>query len=47
MSTEGNKALLRLWYDEVWNQRNLDAFDQFVAPGYAHHDEPCATIAGA
>ena len=37
MSTEENKALMRRLYDEVFNQRNLAAIDDFVAPNFFNH----------
>ena len=32
MSTEENKALIGRLYEEVWNQHNPEAADEFVAP---------------
>src|SRR5215212_312055 len=32
MSNEENKALMRRLYEEVWNQHNPEAADEFVAP---------------
>ena len=32
MSTEENKTLIRRLYEEVWNQHNPCAADEFVAP---------------
>jgi steroid delta-isomerase-like uncharacterized protein len=32
MSAEENKALIRRLYEEVWNQHNPEAADEFVAP---------------
>ena len=37
MSTEENKALMRHFYEEVFNQRNLAAIDDFVAPTFVNH----------
>src|SRR5215467_770906 len=34
MSTEENKALIRRFYEEVFNQRNLVALDDFYAPDH-------------
>lgn len=35
--TEKNKALLRRWFDEVWNKGNSDAIDEmFAADGIVH-----------
>ena len=32
--TENNKALVRRMEEELFNKRNLDAVDTFIAPGY-------------
>lgn len=40
MSTEGNKALIRRFYEEVFNQRNLAALDDFYAPDHVDHTLP-------
>ncbi len=37
MSGEENKALMRRFYEEVFNQRNLAAIDDFVAPTFFNH----------
>lgn len=37
MSTEENKALMRRFYEEVFNQRNLAAIDDFIAPNFVNH----------
>ena len=42
MSTEENKAIARRFMEEVWNQRNMDVFDELISAEYVHHDEPCA-----
>lgn len=35
--SEENKALLRRWFDEVWNKGNADAIDEMLdAEGIAH-----------
>ncbi len=35
--SEENKALVRRWFDEVWNQGRSDAIDEMFAPdGIAH-----------
>jgi len=31
MSVEENVALMRRWYDQVWNQRRLDTIDEIMA----------------
>lgn len=38
MSAEQNKDLVRRVYDEVVNQRNLDALDEALVLDYVHHD---------
>jgi steroid delta-isomerase-like uncharacterized protein len=40
MSAEENKALVRHFIEEVYNERNVDALDQMLTPDYAEHDEP-------
>jgi predicted ester cyclase len=37
MSTEDNKALVRRFFEEVFNERRLDRADEFVAPDYLDH----------
>ena len=34
MSTEANKALVRRFYDEVTNGRNVAALDELLAPNF-------------
>ncbi len=36
MSLEENKAIVRRWI-EAYNKRNLDSFDEFIAPDYVDH----------
>ncbi len=38
MSTEHNKALVRRFYEEVWNRGNLSVADDIFAADYARHD---------
>lgn len=40
MSTEDNKALVRRFYDEVINKKNLAAIDEFVDPHVIDHALP-------
>jgi steroid delta-isomerase-like uncharacterized protein len=40
MSTEENKALIRRFYEEVFNNRNLAALDDFYAPNHIDHTLP-------
>jgi steroid delta-isomerase-like uncharacterized protein len=37
MSAEENKALVRRYFDEVWNKNNLDVIDEVIAPDYINH----------
>ena len=36
MSLEANKSIIRRWI-EAYNKRNLDVFDEFIAPDYVDH----------
>ncbi len=38
MSTEENKAIVRRWSEELFNQGNLVVADEIVAPTYRRHD---------
>ncbi len=40
MSTEDNKALIRRFYEEVFNKRNLAALDEFYALDHVDHTLP-------
>ncbi len=40
MTTDDNKALVQRFFEEVINQRNLAALDQFVPPGGVNHTVP-------
>jgi len=40
MSTEDNKALVQRFFEEVINQRNVAALDQFVSPNAVNHTVP-------
>jgi len=41
-----NKALARIWFDEVITRRNLDAIDEHYAPDYVHHGPDGAEVRG-
>jgi steroid delta-isomerase-like uncharacterized protein len=46
---EANKALIRRWFEEVWNKGRADAIpEMFAADGIAHglSDEPAKTMKG-
>lgn len=46
---EANKALIRRWFEEVWNQGRVEAIaEMFAADGVAHglSDEPAKTMKG-
>lgn len=36
-NNEANKAIARRWFDEVINQRNLNAIADIYAADYVHH----------
>jgi steroid delta-isomerase-like uncharacterized protein len=38
--SEQNKALVRRFFDEVWNGRNLAAIDDLFEPDYVAHGRP-------
>ncbi len=38
MSVESNKALVRRFYEEVWNRGNVDVADEIFAKNYTRHD---------
>jgi predicted ester cyclase len=40
MSTDDNKALVQRFFEEVINQKNLAALDQFVSPNAVNHTVP-------
>ncbi len=40
MTTDDNKALVQQFFEQVINQRNLAALDQFVPPGGVNHTVP-------
>lgn len=38
MSTEANKAIVRRVFEEIWEQGNLAAIDELIAPNFVFHD---------
>ncbi|MEE8497273.1 MAG: ester cyclase [Acidimicrobiia bacterium] len=36
MTLEANKALARVWFEEIMNKRDLGAIDRTYAPDYVH-----------
>ncbi len=38
MTIQENKALIRRFYEEVWNKGNLDVAEEVFAPDYVRHD---------
>jgi len=38
MSTEQNRALVRRFYEEVWNKGNYEVADEIFAEDYVRHD---------
>jgi predicted SnoaL-like aldol condensation-catalyzing enzyme len=46
MFTTANKAIARRFYEEVFNQRNIDAIDELVQAEFVnHHPTPSAVRA--
>jgi steroid delta-isomerase-like uncharacterized protein len=43
---EANEALARRWFEEVINQRNLDALPEIYAPDYAYHGQAGLELRG-
>jgi steroid delta-isomerase-like uncharacterized protein len=39
MSSEGNAAIVRRYFDEVWNKGDVASIDDLVAPGYVRHND--------
>jgi len=46
MSTQDNKALVQRFFEEVINQKNLAALDQFVSPTAVNHTVPAGLPQG-
>ena len=40
MSAEDSKTILRRWFEEIWDKRNLDAIDGFIAADFVFHNAP-------
>lgn len=38
MSTDSNKAIVQRFYEEVFNQRKIDAIDELMAAQFINHD---------
>lgn len=38
MSTESNKAIVQRFYEEVFNQRNVEMIDELVSTEFVNHD---------
>lgn len=45
-AADANKALARVWFEEVINRRDLDAIDEHYADDYVHHGAEGAVIRG-
>jgi steroid delta-isomerase-like uncharacterized protein len=40
VSTEENKAIVRRWFLETWNEGRLEVADELIAPDYDAHPAP-------
>jgi predicted SnoaL-like aldol condensation-catalyzing enzyme len=40
MSIETNKAIVKRFFEEVFNKRNLALAEEFIAPTYTNHSSP-------
>ncbi|MBN1936767.1 MAG: hypothetical protein JW934_19050, partial [Anaerolineae bacterium] len=38
MSVKENKAIINDWVEQVWNQKNVAAVDEFLAIDYLEHN---------
>lgn len=38
MSIEANKAAIRRYYEEAWNNQNLDVLPELLSPDYQNHN---------
>ena len=43
---EANKALVRRFFDEAWNQGRTEILDEIVAPDYASHNKLDVEVLG-
>lgn len=46
MSIEANKRLVERFFDEVYNNGNVDVADELVAPGYVSHNQLSIEVLG-
>ena len=46
MTREDHKALIRRFFEEVYNRGNLAVADELVAPGYISHNELNIEVSG-
>jgi predicted ester cyclase len=46
VSTQDNKVLVQRFYEEVINQKNLAALDQFISPNAVNHTVPAGLPQG-
>jgi steroid delta-isomerase-like uncharacterized protein len=46
MSAEENKALIRRWFEECYNQGNVAVADQLIAADYVNHSAPHGQASG-
>jgi predicted ester cyclase len=44
MSIEDNRALVRHWYEEVFNKKNVAAIDEFIAPNQIERAKQTITM---
>lgn len=46
MSTEENKAVIRRWMEECYNQGNMAIADELIAANYVNHSAPLGQAPG-
>jgi hypothetical protein len=46
-STEANKAVIRRFCEQAWNQKQCDFLEETHAPDWIHHDPPTRWICAA